>query len=255
MSVENRIGLLVFMVSALSIILFTFFQKKRSVRTLRPITAINRLRRAIGQTIEDGKLIHISLGKTNLLHDTATSALVGLATLEGVARISIAADCSPIATSGNGAISILSQDTIRAAYRMRNAQERYYPGCGLLSGPTPFSYIAGTIPIIHDENIFTNIMIGNFGPEVALLCDAANYEKAFTLAASESLPAQAVMFAAAQEPLIGEELYAIPAYLQTKTVYHASLRAQDLLRWILVIVMVAGAIIRIFEYISGIAII
>jgi hypothetical protein len=176
---------------------------------------------------------------------------VGLSTLERIGEMSMISDRPPIATSGNGALSILTQDTLHAVYRAGNVLEQYDPARGQLTGPTPFSYIAGTLPILHSEQIAANILVGNFGPEVALLCEQSNREGAYTLAASDSLPAQAVMFAAAQEPLIGEELFAIPAYLNAKPVFAASLRTQDVLRWVIMAVLVGGALFKLVSIFLG----
>jgi hypothetical protein len=43
------------------------------------------------------------------------------------------------------------------------------PTTSRLTGLTPFSYAAGAMPVIHDERVSTNILLGHFGPEVALL--------------------------------------------------------------------------------------
>ncbi len=54
------------------------------------------------------------------------------------------------------------------------------------------------------------------------------------------------MFAAAQEPLVGEELYAAGAYLQVNPYHLASVRAQDIMRWVLAGCILAGAILQAF---------
>jgi hypothetical protein len=69
-------------------------------------------------------------------------------------------------------------------------------------------------------------LVGSFGPEVGLLLDSAAQGKAFTLAGSEALDAQAVMYALADEPLIGEEIFAAPAYLQGTPMQLGSLRTR-----------------------------
>ena len=113
-----------------------------------------------------------------------------------------------------------------------------------MTGLTPFSYAAGAIPVIRDENISTNVLIGNFGVEAALLADAAERANTFTLAASDNLTAQAVLFASAQEPLIGEELFAAGAYVDAGPLHAASLTAQDILRWLIIIVILVGALLK-----------
>jgi hypothetical protein len=124
------------------------------------------------------------------------------------------------------------------------ADEQYDPDSGQLSGFTPFSYAAGTLPVIYDQQASVNVLIGTFGNEVALITDASERKGSLTLGCSDNLPAQAILYAAAQEPLIGEELYAGGAYLQAGPAHIASLRAQDILRWVLIVVILLLAALK-----------
>jgi len=243
-SFNTIVGLSVVLIGAAAIFLLAVFDRKKAAGVFRPIVGFQRLRRAIGLAVEDGKRLHVTLGEASVLSSNSASALVGLSTLERIAQLSIISDRPPMATSGDGSLSILSQDTLRAAYRKGNAMEQYDPKRGLLTGPTPFSYVAGAIPIIHDESISANILVGSFGAEVALLTDAIERENAFSMAASDSLIAQAALYATASEPLIGEELFAIPAYLQASSFHTASLKAQDILRWLVIAAILAGSALK-----------
>lgn len=228
--------------------------KLRRKFILRPLPAFQKLRRAIGLAIEDGQGVHLSLGNAKIYQANAASALSGLSTLERLAQLSIVSDQPPIVTSGSGSLSILSRDTLQAAYRSGSALAQYRPDLGRMTGPTPFSYLAGTMPVVHREKVYTNILIGNYGPEIALLCEAADRKGTFTIAASDALPAQAVLYATAQEPLIGEEMFAIPAYLKAGKFHRSSIQAQDFLRWVLIIVLVVGSILKLIETLLGFAI-
>src|SRR5574340_1110619 len=104
---------------------------------------------------------------------------------------------------------------------------------GRLAGATPFSYAAGTMSIVRDENISANLLIGDFGPEVALITDASTRAGSPAIGGTDDPAAQAVLYAAAQEPLIGEEVFAAPAYLGGNPAHAASLVLQDILRWLL----------------------
>ena len=79
---------------------------------------------------------------------------------------------------------------------------------------------------------------------MGLLTQAADQQRAFTLAASDALPAQAVLYATAGQTLIGEELYAAPAYLNAGPAHFASLRVQDILRWLIIAGIALGAILK-----------
>ena len=218
----------------------------KSSTAFREIPAFTRLRQAIGRVVEDGTRLHVSLGRGALITPQSASAMAGLTLLRRLAELTSAGDQPPIATSGDAALAILSQDTLQIASQA-SAQGVYDPIAGRLTGLTPFSYAAGAIPTIHDENISTNVLIGNFGVEAALLAEAAERANTFTLAASDNLAAQAVLYASVQEPLIGEELYAAGAYMDTGPLHTASLTVQDILRWLIIVVILVGALLQLLK--------
>ncbi len=215
----------------------------KSSPVFREIAAFTRLRHAVGRVVEDGTRLHVSLGRGALATPQSASALAGLALLRRLAELTSAGDQPPIATSGDAALAILSQDTLQTGAQV-SAQGAYDPTAGRLTGLTPFSYAAGALPVIRDENISTNVLIGNFGVEAALLVEAAERANTFTLAASDNLTAQAVLYASAQEPLLGEELYAAGAYVDSGRLHSASLTVQDILRWLIIAVIVVGALLK-----------
>lgn len=240
---DSLIGVVLVVLAAGLTVLFLLPRFRQARRAFRPIPALLRLRRAIGLAVEDGTRLHVSIGKSSIFSATNASALVALSTLERIAQLSLVSDRPPVATSGDGTLSILSQDTLRAAYRIANVPEQYDSERGRLTGATPMSYVAGTLPVMRDERVSTNILVGNFGPEAGLLADASDQQNAFVLATSDALATQAVFYAAAEETLIGEELFALPAYLQAGPVYQASLRVQDVLRWVVIGLLVLTAIL------------
>jgi hypothetical protein len=212
--------------------------------TLREIPAFARFRRAIGLAVEDGSRVHFSIGRGGVIMPWSASALAALAMLRRVAELTAVSDAPPIVTSGESSLAILSQDTLKSSYQAAGASERFEAQTGRLTGMTPFSYAAGTIPVMRDENVSANVLAGNYGIEVALMADTAERDKSFTLLASDNLPAQAVLYATGPDPLIGEELYAMGAYVQAGAAHTASLRVQDILRWAVIIGILVGIILK-----------
>lgn len=225
-------------------VLFGILGRRRPWRNFRTIPAFSRLLRAIGLAVEDGSRLHISIGRGNLTGPSSAAAFVGLSMLNRIARVASESDRPPVASSGDGALAILTQDTLRGAYRDLGASARYDPKSGRLTGLTPFSYAAGTLPLILDEMVSASVLAGNFGSEVALITDAGERSEGFTLAGTDNVPAQAILYGTASEPLIGEELYAGGAYLRAGLMHVASLRAQDFIRWLVVAVILGGGILR-----------
>ena len=244
-------GVLAFGFLVLFIILIGAFSVYERVhkggRNLRDIPAISRLIHAIGLAVEDGTRLHVALGASDMTGDAAAPALAGLSILDRVARTASISDTPPVVTAGDGALSILSQTTLAGAYREMGVGDLHDPSQSRLVGVTPFSYAAATIPVIHDEQVSATIMAGRFGPELALITETADRTDGFTLAGTDSLPGQAGLVAAAQEPLIGEELFAAGAYLRSGLVHTASLRAQDVFRWLIIAAIVIGGVIKLFR--------
>jgi hypothetical protein len=226
------------------ILLFTIAKSERPEDNLRRISAFDQLKRSIGLAVESGSRLHISLGRGNLTGTESAVAFVGLSTLEGMIRSASTGDNPPIATTGDASLAILTRDTLRGTYQDIGIIEQYEPTSGQLTGFTPFSYAAGTLPIIEDKKTTTHILLGHFGNEVALITDVSERNGDLTLAGTDNLPAQAIIYATAQEPLIGEEVYASGAYIHAGAMHIASLRAQDILRWILVIIIFVGALFK-----------
>jgi hypothetical protein len=241
----NWIGLAGFGLVIFSAILMAglAFLRRKSTPAFREIPAFARLRKAIGLAVEEGSRLHISLGRGGLTTPQSAAELAGLEMLRRIAELTSASDRPPIATSGDGAVTILSQDALLSSEQAA-LSTGYDATAARLTGLTPFSYAAGALSVMQDENVSANVLMGNFGVEVALLTDTAERENTSILAGSDNLSAQAILYASAQDPLIGEELYAAGAYIKARPFHTASLTTQDILRWLIVIGILVGALLK-----------
>ena len=236
-------GLIVIIFSVI-LLIGLYLLKDRVKASFREIPAFEKLNQSLDTAVEEGTRIHFSLGSSNLLGSRTAASFAALNLLQHSAELSAASDKNPIATSGDAALSILSQDSLKKAHYFAGAEREYKMSSARLAGITPFSYAAGTLPTIYDEDVSANILVGSFGVEAGLLSDAAERKQSFTLAAADSIPAQAVFYASANEPLIGEELYASGAYLNTGRTHLVSLYVQDILRWLIVVALLGGAAMK-----------
>lgn len=242
------LGLALVLFIAGLILIFSLPKKAPSVRILRTLSAVTRMNQVIAASVESGTRIHVALGHSDFLSPTNSSAFVGLNVLERIALVSVMADLFPVASSASGSFSILSQTVFRKALLQTSIDPSSESDQGRMTGPTPFSYAAGALDLINREQISTNLFIGHFGPEVALLTAASERMNASTLGASDALAGQAVLYLACDTPLIGEELYALPAYVSPSKLNFASVHVQDFLRWTFILILVAGSILKFFGY-------
>lgn len=235
------LGLLV--LTGLLFVGFTLW-RRRSPGSLRLIDAYERLNRSVGLAVETGTRLHVSLGQGNFFTARGASALAGLAMLRRLAERTSLSDRPPVVTSGDASLAVLSQDTLQSGYHAAGATDQYRYTTGRLTGLTPFSYAAGALATIHDENVSASIVLGDLGMEAALLAEASDRENTSLIAASDNLSAQSIFFASSQEPLIGEELYAAGAYVGAGAAHEASLNVQDILRWLIILAMIVGALLK-----------
>lgn len=236
-------ALIIFLVAALLLLVFTFL-RRRSPAVFRKIEAYERLNRAIGLAVEGGTRLHVSIGRGNLFTARGGSALAALAMLRRLSEQTSLSDQPPVVTSGDASLAILSQDTLQSGFRAAGAEDQYRFTNGRLTGLTPFAYAAGTMPVMRDEGVSANVVIGDLGAEAALLAEAAESEETDLIAASDNLSAQSVLYASSQEPLIGEELFAAGAYLGAGGTHDASLQTQDILRWLVILAILGGAALK-----------
>ena len=105
-------------------------------------------------------------------------------------------------------------------------------------------------PALWNTSLST-LRIGWFCPEAGLITESAERENVLTIGASDDLAGQSILFASAQDPLIGEELYATGAYLGAGSAHEASLTVQDILRWIIILLLLGGAGARLATTLVG----
>ena len=244
MTITGLVSLVLILIFFGLILLFSFAGRSRPGVELRQIPAFKKLRHAISLAVEAGTRLHISLGRGDITRPESASAFVGLSMVERMSKSAATGDSPPIVTTGDSSLAILAQDTLKTSYQEMGLIDQYERTSSQLLGVSPFSYAAGTLPIISDENTSASILIGSFGTEVALLTDAGERSGNLTLAGTDDISAQAILYATAHEPLIGEELYAGGAYVQAGAMHAASLRAQDVIRWLIVIAILGGILLN-----------
>jgi hypothetical protein len=89
-----------------------------------------------------------------------------------------------------------------------------------------------------------NVMVGHFGKEYLLLGEAGAQREIVQIAGSNSLAAQPFMLATSDRFLLGEEVFAVGAYLTRRPEHIASLYVQDAMRVLVVIAIVIGVLIK-----------
>ena len=239
------VALLVLIIMAVMIVAFTLIGRRNSARprTLRRIDAFQSLPTTVGQAVETGQRLHISLGTGQVgLADTAVT-VAGLTVLDQISAAAAVSDRPPVVPTSDGAAMLLAQDTLNSVYARQNALARYDPESAQVVGLTPASFGAAQTTLPGDEAVAGAVLIGAIGSEAVLLAEGGQRAGVTTLAGAESVATQAMLYTTADHPLMGEEVFAGGAYIGGQPRFIASLTAQDLARVFIAGLVIIGVIV------------
>jgi len=236
-------GLLIVILFTGTMVAFYLIKRDSQEQDLRDIEGYRRLTHEVESAVESGNQLHVSLGWGGITSSEAASALAGLSILQQVIKKSSACDFPPLSSTGNAPVAILAQDIIEGSSQALNpaGQKRT---AGQLMGLTPFSYAVGTLTTIRDPNVSANVLTGWYGSEVIWLTNSAERQGSPTVAGTAQLPSQAIMYASATQPLIGEELFVGGAYLDGGKIHKASVNTQDVFRWVIIGIILLGVLLN-----------
>jgi len=243
---DQLIGLATALVFGGMIVIFAALAQRKGAkpRGIRRIEAYESLPATVGAAVETGRRIHISLGSGTIGEVNTAATISGLGVLDQVASVAAVSDKPPIVTTADGAAMLLAQDTLRGVYSRQNASEQYDPLSAQVAGLTPLGFGAALPGVLSDEMVAGTVLIGSVGQEAVLLAEAGRRAGVTTVAGSDLPAAQAVLFATADQPLVGEDLFAGNAYINRRPAHVASLRAQDWMRLIIGAAIVIGVLLK-----------
>ncbi|MFZ4815259.1 MAG: DUF6754 domain-containing protein [Phototrophicaceae bacterium] len=215
-----------------------------AILPLRDLPAFVVLPQITAQAIESDRPLLLSTGAATIGGESTLVTLAGLDLAQYAASQVAVGQTPPIFMTSETAVLPLGYDTLRRAYqtrglpnRARLASSRWYA-----AGERSLVFAAMLTVTLQNDQVSGNIFVGRFGAELALALAAGQRKGVRSIAGSDDLTGQAVAYAMADGALIGEDLFAAGGYLGDRASQRAALMAQDVLRWAVIIVIVAVAI-------------
>jgi hypothetical protein len=200
------------------------------------------LRGQMGRAIESGRDLHVSIGTGGISGDDTATTLAGLAVAEYLAEEAAASGIAPIVSTSDPTSAIVAEDALRRPYIRQGNLSEFPRGAARLPALGAMPYAGATMDLLNHDPVLTNIMSGAFNADVALIDQAAGNNDVPQLFGGADPRALAVMVTSTEHLLMGEEMYAAPAYLRAKLPHLASLRAADVLRIVIVVLIVLSFI-------------
>lgn len=240
-------------VVAVLLALFTRAQQRGHLIALRPLSPYQVLQDQIGQAVESGRQLHVTLGQAGLTGAASPTSIAALTVLDTLAKDGCANATPPLVTVGEGTLLPAAQDSLLHAYNEAQFTSGFQPGAAqfIAADTDPFTYAAGVTSVMHQGNVSNSIAVGRFGTEMALITAAAARTNAEQVIGADDPIALALAHAVTDKVLIGEELLAAGAYLQGGPSQLASVRVQDFLRLLITLIILGLAFYQLFTAFSG----
>lgn len=231
------IGLLVYAV-------FALLARRGSFRpTLRRLNAYEALPGQVGEAVESGGRVHVSLAGNSIIDENTATSMAGLDMLGEVSARSTISDRSTLGTTADPTTLPLIGDTIRHAAKRIDAPYDYQALAARLVALDPLSMAAGVTGLVPDEDVTSNVLVGSFEREAILIAEAGARQGLSQTISSDRLEGQAVGFVAGDYTLIGEEMFVAGAYLSEKASRLGGLATHDVLRWVVALSIIGGVVL------------
>ncbi|MBI1258766.1 MAG: hypothetical protein GC204_14955 [Chloroflexi bacterium] len=232
--------LIIVLALVVTVIVTQFIRRRKTAFPMRMISAYEAIPLLIGESIEAGRPMHVSFGSAGL---GGSSTALTLASAELAYQIAARNQVgSTVITMSEPSALPLAYGTLRRAYasrqdRLSASSVRWYP-----AGTRSLAFAAALTGMLGDERVSGNVLTGSFGPEIALVLEAAARKRQSSIAGSVDLDGQAVAYAMADQALIGEELFVAGAYMGDSATQRGSVVTLDVLRWLLILgILIATA--------------
>jgi hypothetical protein len=240
-----QIGLIIVILALpIAMVVFSLAVRRGRAPQLRPLSAFDALHGQLGRGIETGRPAHISIGTGGIVGDDTLITLAGATIVDSVASEAADTGASPTVTVADGTAMIVAQDMLRHPYTRRGDLTGYDPFNVQVLGMQPFQYAAGAMEFLAHSQPVSNVMVGSFGPEVGLIAEEGVKQGLTQVAGSTDARALSVLYPSADHLLVGEEVFAAPAYLDRRAGHLGRLQAQDLVRYLLAFLILLAALLR-----------
>lgn len=238
-------------------VLATWWHHARVTRgrlpSIRALTGMAVLEEHISEGIESGQPLHIATGagRPGTLGVTAES-LASLQISDRLARLVTRRGGSAIVTSGDIVNHLAVRGTLHRTYREAGQSHDYRAEqVELAAHQTPLAYAAGVAGRYRDQPMDMGIVVGDYGAEALLITEEGNRHALAQVSGATSLSALPVLTLSTTATLVGEELFAAEAYLSDAAAPKARLLTLDLLRWLVVVLIVAALVYRLVDATLG----
>jgi hypothetical protein len=240
----KKINNFVIMIILSAIILYFIVHARRNPNMfLRKIGGLDAVDEAIGRATEMGKPVLFVHGLTGM---GSISTIAATSILGRIARKIADYDANLQVVNNDPIVMSVSQEVVKESYLEAGRPDAYNPDNVFLVASEQFPYVAAVGGIMTREKPAANFFIGYFYAEALILAETGAATGAIQIAGTDAYTQLPFFITTCDYTLIGEELYAASAYLSREPMLMGTLRAQDVGKGLLIMILILGTILASF---------
>jgi hypothetical protein len=231
--------LLGLVICCLFILGFILYARKKKELYVRPIAGLEAVDNAIGRATEMGKPVLYSSG-LGKMDRVATMASMNI--LASVAEKTAEYNTPLIFPNYDPVVMATAQEVVFEAYSKAGHPEAFNPDNIFFVTQSQFGYAAAVDGIMARQLPATNLFLGTFEAEALILAETGNSVGALQIAGTDSTIQLSFFIVACDYTLIGEELFVASGYLTKDPQVLGSIKGQDFLKALVVLLILIGGI-------------
>jgi len=232
---------LVFSFISLVIVLYAILSVRSGRRfKIREIPGLKAVDEAIGRATEMGAPILYTPGWGGDIQRPTTIASMNI--LSSVAERTAEYDCRLIYPTHDPVIMAVAQEVVKEGYAKAGYPDRFKPDDIFYISSSQFGYAAAVDGIISRIKPASIFLLGTFEAESLIMAETGNSIGSIQIAGTDSTIQLAFFIVACDYTLIGEELFAASGYLSQNESTLASVKAQDMIKILIALFIIAAMI-------------
>lgn len=214
--------------------------KKNQNIKIRRINGLEAVDDAIGRATEMGKAILYHTGADPLDYLSTLAAV----TILGKVALKVADyECDLIVPARDPIVLTVCQEVVREAYMNAGRIDAFKEENLFFLSDDQFAYTAAVNGIMMRDKPAANFLMGYYYAEALLLAETGAATGAIQIAGTDAMNQLPFFICTCDYTLIGEELYAASAYLSREPLQMGSLRGQDTIKLVIMVVILIGCIL------------
>jgi len=241
----EEIGLILLLLVLPILLFLTSRVRAGKAGELRHLPGVDELPGSVGRSAETGQPLHISVGVAGVGGVATAETWAGLSVLAQLADEAAVCDTPLIVTVADATVLPIAQDMVKRAYIRHGNPDGYDPTQVRFIAPNPMAYAAGVAGLLNREALTGSVMLGAFGDGYLLMGETGAQCGVNQIVGAADPGTLPFVYASADETLMGEDIFAIGAYITQLPMQIGSLLTQDWARWAVVVAIVVAAIAKI----------